>query len=135
MQPNLPVRDSHDDVTDLKVFLLPNGAHFVLWGGWVSYRVLGYIGLSYFWSTSPGSSPRGSGTWQSMESLPSLFTEVTRRGGTLMKNARTEGGNDPDANGRTSLENLAQIRVISLIRSKPDVRISRTIPTFRQCRS
>ena len=45
MQPNLPVRDSHDDVADFKVFLLPNGAHLVLWDGWVSYRVPGYIGL------------------------------------------------------------------------------------------
>ena len=135
MQPNLPVRDSHDDVTDFKVLLLPNGAHFVLWGGWVSYRVLGYIGLSYFWSTSPGSSPRGSGTWQSMESLPSLFAGVTKREGGLVKDTRTEGCNDSDANGRTPLENLPRIKVISLIRSKPDVQISRTIPTSQQCHS
>ena len=90
---------------------------------------------SHFWSTSPGSSPRGSGTWQSRESPPSLFAGVTRREGNLMKDTRTEECNDSDANGRTPLEDLPRIRVIFLVTSKSDVRISRTIPTSQQCRS
>ena len=72
---------------------------------------------------------------QSRENPPSLFIEVTTRDRTLMKDAHTEGGNDSDANCRTPLENLPRIREILLIMSKPDVRISRTIPTFRQYRS
>ena len=52
-----------------------------------------------------------------------------------MRDVHTEEGEYPDGNGRTSLEDLGLINMVSLLLYQLNVQKSRTTLTFRQSRS
>jgi hypothetical protein len=135
LEPDLPVGESQDDMPDFEVLFLSDGGCAVFWDEIVGYCTVRGIGLSYSWSTSRSSSPRGSRSWQSKGSRPSLFVDVTKRGGSSMGAIHTKAGEDSNTNRRASLDNLPSIRMVSLQMSESNARRSRTIPIFHRCRS
>jgi hypothetical protein len=99
---------------DFEVLFLSDGGCAVFWDEIVGYSTVRGVRLSYSWSTSRSSSPRESRSWQSKGSRPSLFVDVTKRGGGLIGAILTKAGEDSGTNRRTSLDNLPSIRMVSL---------------------
>ena len=104
----MPVRNSHDDVTGLEVFLLSNRGEVVLWDE-VSRQVFGGSDTRTFgphhvvlllWSQELGS--RGE--------VHHHYSQRLSSGGRPIDDARTKEGENSNASGRTSLENLTLVR-------------------------